>query len=154
MDTQQIPLKARGLRRRDLLRASLAAGAALSAWPLAGPSRLWGAAAGPPKRGGILRVRGYDPAHFDPHLTPSFKTHCTLSFVYSRLVRHTVAPEVPPGTFMCRLWLLEAKRPIWLAKRLTFLGVPIAGVQKTTIRTFTVKGEEENEGLRPRISWT
>src|SRR6266851_3701405 len=100
MDTQQMPLlKARGLRRRDLLRASLAAGAALSAWPLAGPSRLWGAAAGPPKRGGILRVRGYDPAHFDPHLTPSFKTHCTLSFVYSRLVRHTIAPEVPPGTF-------------------------------------------------------
>ena len=26
-------------------------------------------------------------------------------------------------------------------------GVPVAGVQKTTIRTFTIKGEEENEGI-------
>ena len=33
-------------------------------------------------------------------------------------------------------------------------GVPVAGVQKTTIHTFTVKGEEENEGLRPRYAWT
>jgi hypothetical protein len=33
------------------------------------------------------------------------------------------------------------------------LGVPVAGVQKTTIRTFTVEGEEKNEGLRPRLSW-
>jgi hypothetical protein len=30
-------------------------------------------------------------------------------------------------------------------------GVPVAGVQKTTIRTFTVEGEEKNEGLRPHI---
>jgi hypothetical protein len=29
---------------------------------------------------------------------------------------------------------------------LAVLGVPIAGIQKTTIRTFTVKGKEENEG--------
>ena len=28
-------------------------------------------------------------------------------------------------------------------------GVPVAGVQKTTICTFMVKGEEENEGLHP-----
>jgi hypothetical protein len=33
----------------------------------------------------------------------------------------------------------------------TQVGVPIAGVQKPTIRTFTVKGEEENEGLLPQI---
>src|SRR5262249_48106845 len=33
-------------------------------------------------------------------------------------------------------------------------GVPIAGGQKTTLRTFTVEGEEQNEGLRPRIAWT
>jgi hypothetical protein len=31
------------------------------------------------------------------------------------------------------------------------IGVPVAGVQKTTICTFMVKGEEENEGLLPRI---
>src|SRR5215813_2784577 len=33
------------------------------------------------------------------------------------------------------------------------VGVPIAGVQKTTLRTFVGNGEEENEGLRPRILW-
>jgi predicted site-specific integrase-resolvase len=33
------------------------------------------------------------------------------------------------------------------------IGVPVAGVQKTTICAFTVKGEEENEGLRPPIPW-
>ena len=38
--------------------------------------------------------------------------------------------------------------------RLKAIGVPVAGVQKTTIHTFTVKGEEENEGLRPRYAWT
>jgi hypothetical protein len=30
-------------------------------------------------------------------------------------------------------------------------GVPVAGVQKTTICTFTIKGKEKNEGLYPRI---
>lgn len=34
------------------------------------------------------------------------------------------------------------------------LGVPVARVQKTTIRTFAVNSEEENEGLRPHISGT
>ena len=34
------------------------------------------------------------------------------------------------------------------------LGVPVAGVQKTTIRTFAVNSEEENEGLRPHIRRT
>jgi len=32
--------------------------------------------------------------------------------------------------------------------------VSVAGVQKTTIRPFTIKGEEENEGLYPRRLWT
>jgi len=31
-------------------------------------------------------------------------------------------------------------------------GVPVAGVQKTTLRTFTVEGEEKN-GLHPHIRW-
>ena len=44
-------------------------------------------------------MRGWEPVHFDPHLTLDFKTHCTLSFVYSRLVRHQIGPEVQPGTF-------------------------------------------------------
>ena len=92
--------KARGLSRRELLKSGLAAGAALSAWPLADPSVVWGAEVGPPRRGGILRVRGYDPVHFDPHLTINFKTNNTLSFVYGKLVRHKVGGDVRPGTFI------------------------------------------------------
>jgi hypothetical protein len=34
------------------------------------------------------------------------------------------------------------------------LGVPVAGGQKTTIRTFTGHREGKNEGLRPHIRWT
>ena len=82
------PRNAQGVSRRELLKAGLAAGATLSAWPLYAPRALQAEEAGPPKRGGILRVRGYDPQHFDPHQTLNFKTHTTLSFVYNRLVRH------------------------------------------------------------------
>src|SRR6266571_3584894 len=95
------------VRRRDLLKAGLAAGVTLSAWPLARPAALWGAEAGPPKRGGILRVRGYDPPHFDHHLTLNFKANTTLSFVYSRLVRHKVGAGVQPGTFIVEPDLAE-----------------------------------------------
>jgi peptide/nickel transport system substrate-binding protein len=88
------------LSRRDLLRAGLTAGAALSAWPVYGPTLLWGEEAGPPKRGGIVRVRGRDPVHFDPHLTRNARTHTALSFVYSKLLRHKVGADVRPGTFI------------------------------------------------------
>src|SRR5262249_51947238 len=37
--------------------------------------------------------------HFNNHLSPNFKTTRTLSFVYSKLVRHTVGAGVQPGTF-------------------------------------------------------
>src|SRR5215471_21097123 len=93
------PRHAHGLSRRTLLQAGLAAGATLSAWPFSGPPTLWSAAAGPPKRGGILRGRGRDPVHFDPHLTRDGRTHTVLSFVYSKLLRHKVGADVPPGTF-------------------------------------------------------
>src|SRR3989442_6270009 len=79
-----------GVCRRDVLKAGLAAGVTLSALPLCSPPALWGAEAGPPRRGGILRVRGWDPPHFDPHLTRNFKTNTTLSFVYSTLLLHKV----------------------------------------------------------------
>ena len=70
MDTPQAhPRVIRGVRRRELLKTGLAAGVTLSAWPLPRPQVLWAAEAGPPKRGGILRVRGLDPPHFDPHFT-------------------------------------------------------------------------------------
>ncbi len=85
----------RGLTRRDLLRAGLAAGATLSAEPVLAPRALQAQ----PKRGGVLRVRGYDPPHFDPHLTLNFKTNTTLSFVYNRLVRYKVGAGIAPGVF-------------------------------------------------------
>jgi peptide/nickel transport system substrate-binding protein len=99
MDTQH-PQKTQGVHRRELLKAGLAAGVTLSAWPLSHPATLWGAEAGQPKRGGILRGRGRDPLHFDPHLTRNARTHAALSFVYSKLLRHKVGPDVRPGTFI------------------------------------------------------
>ena len=71
------------LSRRDVLKAGLAAGATLSAWPLRSPTTLWGAEAGQPRRGGTLRVRGFDPPNFDPHLTVAGFTQSTVGFVYS-----------------------------------------------------------------------
>jgi ABC-type transport system substrate-binding protein len=108
MNRQQAhPGAARGVRRRDLLKAGLVAGVTLSTWPLQSPSALWGAESGQPRRGGILRVRGYDPPHFDHHQTISFKTNTTLSFVHSTLVRYKVGPEIPPGTFTVEPHLAE-----------------------------------------------
>ena len=95
------------LSRRELLKAGLAAGATLSAWPLHRPPALWGADAGQPRRGGILRVRGWDPPHFDPQLTRNFKTNTTLSFVYSTLLRHKVGAGTQPGTFAVEPHLAE-----------------------------------------------
>ena len=70
---------AEGLSRRELLHMGLAAGLTVSVLPLSCPAPLWGAEAGQPKRGGILRVRGYDPVHFDHHLTNNSKTNTTLA---------------------------------------------------------------------------
>jgi peptide/nickel transport system substrate-binding protein len=80
------------LSRRDLLAAGglTLAGAALA-------PRL--AHAQTPKRGGTLSVRAWDPPHFDPFLTISYKTHIALSFTHSRLLRHKAGPGVTPGTF-------------------------------------------------------
>src|SRR5215470_17792123 len=100
MDTQSPTARpVRRMSRRGLLHTGLATGATLALWPLARPSALWGADAGQPRRGGVLRVRGWDPPHFDPHLTISNYTHSTLSLIYSRLVRHKAGPAVQPGTF-------------------------------------------------------
>ena len=102
-----VPKTVQGLRRRELLHAGLVASAALSTWALSRPPVLWGAAIGPPKRGGILRVRGLDPPHFDPHLTLNVRTNATLSFAYSTLVRYKVGADVPPGTFIVEPHLAE-----------------------------------------------
>ena len=80
------------LSRRDLLRLG---GAALAGASLA-PSI---AGAQTPKRGGTLAIRTWDPPHFDPFQTISYKTHIALSFTHSRLLRHKAGPGVTPGTF-------------------------------------------------------
>jgi peptide/nickel transport system substrate-binding protein len=86
----------KAITRRDMLRRGIVGAAALSTGaPLLAPRPLLAQG----KRGGILRVRGYDPPHFDPHLTLNFKTNTTLSFVYNKLVRHKVGAGVAPGTF-------------------------------------------------------
>jgi peptide/nickel transport system substrate-binding protein len=108
MQAQNIhPRHTYDLSRRDLLKAGLAAGAALSTWSLYGVPALWGEAAEPPKRGGILRVRGRDPVHFDPHLTRDARTHSALSFLCSRLLRYKVGGDVRPGTFIVEPDLAE-----------------------------------------------
>src|SRR6266700_426567 len=98
---------AEGFSRRQLLQMGLAAGLTVSVVPLSGPTPLWAADAGQPKRGGILRVRGYDPVHFDHHLTNNAKTNTTLSFVHSTLVRYKVGAEIPPGTYTVEPHLAE-----------------------------------------------
>ena len=80
------------LSRRDLLWLG---GAALAGASLA-PSI---AGAQTPKRGGTLSIRTYDPPHFDPFQTISYKTHIALSFTHSRLLKHKAGPSVVPGTF-------------------------------------------------------
>jgi peptide/nickel transport system substrate-binding protein len=108
MQAQNIhPRHTHDLSRRDLLKAGLAAGAALSTWSPYGVPTLWGEAAEPPKRGGILRVRGRDPVHFDPHLTRDARTHSALSFLCSRLLRYKVGGDVRPGTFIVEPDLAE-----------------------------------------------
>src|SRR5919197_4265193 len=98
---------AEGLSRRELLHMGLTAGLMVSVLPLSRPTPLWGAEAGQPKRGGILRVRGYDPVHFDHHLTSNARTNTTLSLVHSTLLRYKVGPEVTPGTFTVEPHLAE-----------------------------------------------
>jgi peptide/nickel transport system substrate-binding protein len=104
---QTRPYHRHGITRRTLLHSGLAASVTLSTWPFPPAPALWAAEAGPPKRGGILRVREYDPPHFDQHLTFNVRTHTTLSFVYSKLVRYRVGAGVPPGIFLIEPDLAE-----------------------------------------------
>ena len=108
MDTLQVhPRLIQVLSRRELLHRALAAGLTVAAFPLSRPATLWGAEAGQPKRGGILRLRGVDPPHFDPHLTFNFKTHTTLSFVYNKLLRYRGGVGMEPGSFILEPDLAE-----------------------------------------------
>jgi peptide/nickel transport system substrate-binding protein len=80
------------LSRRHLLKLGGAALAGASIAPAI-------ARAQTPKRGGTLAIRTWDPPHFDPFQTISYKTHIALSFTHSRLLRHKAGPSVVPGTF-------------------------------------------------------
>ena len=80
------------LTRRSLLKLAATAAAA----DVVTPRR---AASQTPKRGGTLSLRTWDPPHFDPQLTISYKTHNVYSFTHSRLLRHKAGPGVVPGTF-------------------------------------------------------
>ena len=108
MQTQRMsPRQAEGISRRELLKRGLAAGLTVSALPHLRPATVWAADEGPPKRGGILRVRGYDPVHFDHHLTLNARTNTTLSFVHSTLLRYKVGPAIAPGTYTVEPHLAE-----------------------------------------------
>src|SRR5262247_2049502 len=85
----------RNLSRRDLLKWSGVGLAAAAAAPLVRSPAL----AQAPKRGGTLSLRLWDPPHFDPHLTISYKTHIVYSFTHSRLLKQKAGPSVAPGTF-------------------------------------------------------
>src|SRR5438067_11926537 len=60
------------------------------------------------KRGGVLSLRTWDPPHFDPFQTISYKTHIALSFTHSRLLKHRAGPSVVPGTFVVEGDLAES----------------------------------------------
>jgi hypothetical protein len=64
--------QATSITRRDLLKVGGSAVAAAAIGPHLG---LRGAHAQAPKRGGTLSLRLWDPPHWDPHLTISYKTH-------------------------------------------------------------------------------
>ena len=87
--------------RRHLLRLGGAALAGASVAPAV-------ARAQTPKRGGSLAIRTWDPPHFDPFQTISYKTHIALSFTHSRLLKHKAGPSVVPGTFLIEGDLAEA----------------------------------------------
>jgi peptide/nickel transport system substrate-binding protein len=76
--------------RRDVLKLGAVAAAA-SVLPAPAQAQT-------PRRGGVLRIRGEEPVHFDPHLTLSFKTMTNLSFTHSRLVKVKAGSGVRPGT--------------------------------------------------------
>ena len=94
-----------GVNRRDLLKFGGVAMAALAAAPHLGAGS---AAAQTPKRGGTINVRLWDPPHWDPHLTISYKTHIAHSFTHSRLLKYKVGPAIAAGSFQVEGDLAES----------------------------------------------
>ncbi|HKZ08600.1 MAG TPA: ABC transporter substrate-binding protein [Methylomirabilota bacterium] len=92
------------VNRRDLLRLGGVAAAATALAPLA-PGTAW---AQTPKRGGTINLRLWDPPHWDPHQTISYKTHIAYSFTHSRLLKYKVGPGIAPGSFQVEGDLAES----------------------------------------------
>src|SRR5262245_58391798 len=90
------PVHGTMMSRRHWLKTGTGALAAAATLPRLGISP---ADAQTPKRGGTLSLRLWDPPHFDPHLTVSYKTHVLYTFTHSRLIKHKTGPSVTPGTF-------------------------------------------------------
>src|SRR5262245_8236823 len=84
------------ISRRSLFKVGGAALAAAAVGPHLGAAI---ASAQTPKRGGTLNLRLWDPPHFDPHLTISYKINVLYTFTHSRLLKHKAGPGVTPGTF-------------------------------------------------------
>jgi peptide/nickel transport system substrate-binding protein len=84
-----------GFTRRDILKLGATAVAGQAVAPFLGEAA---AEAQTPKRGGIFRMAGFDPPHFDPQATPHWWTFIALSFTHSRLVKVKAGPGVAPGT--------------------------------------------------------
>ena len=84
------------ISRRNLLKAGGGALAAATVVPHLGAGT---ATAQTPKRGGTLSLRLWDPPHFDPHLTISYKINVLYTFTHSRLLKHKAGAGVTPGTF-------------------------------------------------------
>jgi peptide/nickel transport system substrate-binding protein len=84
------------LNRRELL---VRGGFGLAGTVVAGLAGPVAAPAQAPRRGGTVSIRAWDPPHFDPYLSISYKTQVVYSFTHSRLLRHRAGPSVTPGTF-------------------------------------------------------
>lgn len=102
----------RTVSRRDLLKlagVAVTTGAASGSLDLLRPAP---AAAQTPKRGGMLRLAGFDAPHFDPFQTPHWWTFIYTSLTHGGLVRHKAGPSVPPGTLPIEPHLAESwERP-------------------------------------------
>ncbi len=90
------------IARRDWLKLSAAA---LAGTALTRPAAVL---AQPPRRGGTITIRVWDPPHFDPYLVVAFKTQIVYSFTHSRLLKHKAGPSVPPGSFVLEGDLAES----------------------------------------------
>lgn len=81
------------LSRREVLKGGAAIGTALASGSLF--PALSGAAT--PKSGGTFRVKGWDPRGFDTHISVTYRTQTTTSFIYNKLFRFKSGPDIPAG---------------------------------------------------------